>query len=564
MLEELNIRDFAIIDRLNIRFEQGLNLLTGETGAGKSILIGALGFLLGSKAETGLIRSGAEETLVSGLFDISSNPVARLWLENHAMEADEGSVVIRRSLRNNGRGAIYIQNAAVVRQDLADFAATLVEIHGQRDGIALLRGDRQRILLDRYAGLEADLAAYSDTYSELCAKRRSLELLVSGGQSSEREMELLRFAVSEIEAADLKPGEEENLVDEERRLSQFEKMAAALAASHELLSGEQAILPLMRKLRLQLDTASSIDPRLAEIARVAETAYFDLEDAAGALARHEDSQSFDPARLEAIESRLAAIQKLKRKYGTDLAAIQAYHADASARLAGFENRDEEIAQLEKAVALLEKSVYAAAEKISIARRQAALKLEPPVQAILADLGMPHARFKVELQRKPLENGKVVVGPYGADELQFLISANKGEPLRPLSAVASGGELSRIMLAIKTVFILTDDIPSMIFDEIDTGIGGEVALSLGRHLSEIAKNRQILCITHLASMAVRADNHYKVEKHIEGERTVTRLLRLDQAARVQEIARMLSGDSRSASSLSHAADLLAQYGGQRGN
>ncbi|MBU0936300.1 MAG: DNA repair protein RecN [Spirochaetes bacterium] len=564
MLEELTIRDFAIIDRLQVRFEAGLNLLTGETGAGKSILIGALGFLLGSKAETGMIRSGAEETLVSGIFDVSNNSSARQWLEEHGMSAEEGTVILRRSLKNTGRGAVYIQNTPVLRQDLAEFTATLVEIHGQRDGIALLKNERQRLLLDRYAGLQAELDAYGLVYNELCAKRRSLERLVSGGQAGEREMELLQFAVDEISAAKLQNGEEERLQEEERRLSQFEKLGSALAASLELLSGEDAILSQLRKLRTQVETAAAVDTALGEYARVADSAYFDLEDCSSALSAYADRQSFDPARLEEIESRLALLQKLKRKYGGSIDAVLAYRDESLQRLSSFQNRDEEIAALQKSVAALEKEVHRQAEAISAGRRKAAAELEPQVQRILADLGMPHARFKADLPRKPLENGNVVVGPYGVDEVQFLISANRGEPLRLLSAVASGGELSRIMLAIKTVFIVNDDIPSMIFDEIDTGIGGEVALSLGLHLAEIAKNRQILCITHLASMAVRADNHYKVEKQIEGERTVTRLVRLDEATRVREIARMLSGDSSAETSLNHARDLLAKYSGRRGS
>ena len=558
MLEELTIRDFAIIDRLQVRFERGLNLLTGETGAGKSILIGALGFLLGAKAETGIIRAGCEETVVSGLFDVSGNMAARQWLQDHGMAADDGNLVIRRSLKNTGRGYIYIQNLPALRADLADFCACLVEIHGQRDGMALLKNDRQRLLLDRYAGLQDALTAYSRDYTDLCARRRALERLVSDGQSGEREMELLRFAVDEIGAAALQDGEELALQEEETRLSQHEKLFAALGQAGSLLSDEGAILGLLRRLRVQLETASHIDSRLADQSTRVDSAYFELEDGASALSAYMDRQNFDPGRLEEIESRLALFQKLKRKYGASLAEVLAYREEALARLDAFENRDAEIAGLVQAIARLEQTVYTQAEAISQARQAAALTLEVGVQAILADLGMPHARFKVDRPRKPLENGKVVVGPFGADEVIFLISANKGEPLRSLAAVASGGELSRIMLAIKTMLIRLDEIPSMIFDEIDTGIGGEVAISLGRQLAEIAVNRQILCITHLASLAVRADNHYKVEKQVEGERTVTRLVRLDDERRGQEISRMLSGDSRSATSLEHARDLLATY------
>jgi len=563
MLEELSIRDFAIIDRLSIRFESGLNLLTGETGAGKSILIGAMGFILGAKADTGIIRAGAEETLVTGVVSVAGNPSALAWLSERGIEAEDGTLVIRRGLKRNGRGSSYIQNVPVVRQDLQDFASTLVEVHGQRDGHALLRKERHRELVDRFAGIEADVAAYGTTYAELGARRKALETMTSSAAEREREMELLRFAVEDIDSVAPRIAEEAELADEERRLSQHEKLYASVSMAREFLSDAEGVVARLRKARAQLEVASAIDQRLADPARRMDDAYYELEDIGDVLASYGDQLLFNPTRLEEIESRMAALQRLKRKYGADLAAVIAYRADSAERLVSLENWEEDRAGLEKQVADLEADVFAKAERLTALRTEAGARLEQAVLSIIATLGMPNARFTIRIERLPPSGGKIVVGPTGADDLEFQVSANKGEPLRPLADVASGGELSRFMLALKTALAEDGGAPTMVFDEVDTGIGGEVALGIGLHLAKLAVFRQVLCITHLASIAARADNHLMVEKKVDGDRTVTRVSRLAGRDRVCEIARMLSGDSTSRVSLDHAADLLAKLGSPRG-
>jgi DNA repair protein RecN (Recombination protein N) len=563
MLEELSIRDFAIIDRLSIHFEQGLDVLTGETGAGKSILIGALGFLLGAKADTGIIRAGADETLVTGIISVKDDKYAASWLAEHGLDTEDGTVIIRRGLKRNGRGSIYIQNAPVVRQDLQDFTSTMVEVHGQRDGHALLKKERHRELVDRYAGIADEVSSYGSVYADLGNKRRTLAAMASSEAERLREMELLRFASEEIDAAGLRPEEEDELLDEERRLSQHEKLFASVTQSRELLAESDGAITRLRKARTQLESAGSIDPRLADGARRLDDAYYEIEDIGEFLTTYVDQMLFDPARLEFIEGRLATLQKLKRKYGPTLAEVVAYRSDAASRLASLENWEEGRAGLEEQITVLEADVKARAESISAKRVSAARKLEETVQSILATLGMPHARFLIRIERLPLSEGKVVVGPTGIDDLEFHVAANKGEPLRPLADVASGGELSRVMLALKTALAEDDGTPTMVFDEIDAGIGGEVALGVGLHLSGLASSRQVLCITHLASIAARADNHFVVEKKLDGERTVTRVSLLTGEARIREIARMLSGDSSSQVSLNHAADLVAKLGSQRG-
>ncbi|PKL08230.1 MAG: DNA repair protein RecN [Spirochaetae bacterium HGW-Spirochaetae-7] len=563
MLEELSIRDFAIIDRLSVRFERGLNLLTGETGAGKSILIGAMGFILGAKADTGIIRAGTDETLVTGVVTVDDNDDAKTWLAGHGIEFEDGTVIVRRGLKRNGRGAMYIQNMPVTRQDLEDFSTSLVEVHGQREGHALLKKDRHRALVDRFAGIDGDVSAYGDRYSELGAGRKALETMASSEVGRAREIELLRFAVEEIDAAALRTGEEDDLADEERRLSQHEKLFAAVAQSRELLGDTDGAIARLRKARVQLESAGAIDQNLADTARRLDDAYYEIEDLGESLTTYADHLLFDPGRLEEIESRLAALQKLKRKYGQDIAGVISFRTEAAEKLASLENWEEDRAGLEKQVAELEADVFARAEKLTAARVAAGRKLEESVRAIISTLGMPNARFAIRIQRIPPSDGKIVVGPTGADDLEFYVSANKGEPLRPLAEVASGGELSRVMLALKTALAEDAGAPTMVFDEIDTGIGGEVALGVGLHLASLAAARQVLCITHLASIAARADNHLMVEKRVEGERTVTKVSRLAGDDRVREIARMLSGDPTSRASLDHAADLVAKLGSSRG-
>lgn len=563
MLDELTIRDFAIIDRLSVRFEPGLNLLTGETGAGKSILIGALGFALGARVDTGIIRSGAEEASVSAVYSVGHMPAVEAWLDAHDMMTDDGTVIIRRSLKKNGRGSIYIQSVPAVRQDLQDLGALLVEVHGQRDGHTLLRKERHRELLDAFAGLDPEVEAYRSKYNDLNMKRRELEHLAASEMERARELDLLRFAVDEIDAASPRENEDDELAEEERRLSQHEKLYSAVMAAHDLLADAEGAVVRLRKARSQLEVAAGIDQRLSDAARRLDDAFYEVEDIEGALASHADHLAFEPGRLEEIESRLAVLQKLKRKYGPDLSAVIRYRNESVEQLERLANQAQDRGVLELEINRLETVVRADAEVLMETRKAAASRLQVAVGDIMVNLGMPHARFAVRVERLPAVNGKVVVGPFGLDELEFMFSANKGEPLRNLADVASGGELSRLMLSLKTVLAEDSGAQTLIFDEIDTGIGGEVAVAVGGHLAELSVKKQILCITHLASIAARADNHLVVSKNAGTERTTTIVGRIEGQERVQEIARMLSGDQESRASLEHASELVQKLGRTRG-
>jgi DNA repair protein RecN (Recombination protein N) len=557
MIEDLSVRDFALIDSVSLEFGPGLNILSGETGAGKSILIGALTFLLGGKGGTDSIRTGAEEARVSGTILLERGAcAARAWLAERGIEPDGDRVLIRRSIRSNGKSAAWIQDSPVTKAELADFTAELVDIHGQHDHQSLLKVGEHRRFLDAYAGIVEEVAAFTELYAALAEKRRSREEMNASERERAEKAELLSFAVTEITEARLKSDEEDELAAEEQRLSQFERLNAQIEQVSEAL-GHEGIVPALKRARAALETAVGIDPTLsATLARV-EAAYYELEDLSAVLRRYRDGLSFDPARLEAVEERLSAIYKLKKKYGPTVADVLA-HAEESARqlerLAGLE---EGRATIDAEIAELERRVFRAGSAISEKRKQASAGLEKSVEGILRTLGMANARFACSLAVREGSETTQVSGPYGFDVVEFLISPNAGESAKPLARIASGGELSRVMLALKTVLAKADETGTLIFDEIDTGIGGEVALSVGSHLRELSAGKQVLCITHLASIASCADVQIKIEKTESGGKTSTGARAVSGEERVAEIARMLAGDGGSAASVQHARELLAR-------
>ena len=565
MLEELTVRDFALIERLSVSFSGGLTILTGETGAGKSLLVGAIGFLLGAKADTGVIRTGAEETLVTGVLDVSRNAEAQEWLRSRGLEPEEGRVLVRRGIKSNGRGSAYIQNQSALRADLAELTSLLVDLHGQHEHQSLLLPENHRKLLDRYAKIEDEVLAFGESFAALSAEKRAYESALASETERGREIEFLRFAVEEIARAKLRAGEEAELEAEERLLSQHEKLFAAVEGAHEALAGGAAggegegALASLRRLRTGVETAAAIDAGLSDLARRSDDAFYELEDIADSLRHYAGALSFRPERLEEVEGRLAEIQKLKKKYGGSVEEVLARLDEDQGRLARLETWEEDKGEIEQRIAAMEAEVLAGALALSDRRKAAASGLQTKIEAIVRTLGMPSARFFARVGRKDTEGGKPVVGPYGVDDVEFLIAPNPGENAKPLARIASGGELSRVALAAKTVLAGTDSVDCLIFDEVDAGIGGEVAVAVGEHLKELGKARQVLCITHLASIAVRADNHYRVEKDVSSGRTSTRLSRMDGRVRAEEIARMLAGDPREEASIAHATELLRKYG-----
>jgi DNA repair protein RecN (Recombination protein N) len=574
MLEELVVRNFALVDKLSVSFENGLNILTGETGAGKSIMVGAIGFLLGSKADGDVIRTGAQEAVVTGVVAIGpKNAEAAAWLAARGIETEDGRILLRRTLRAGGRGLLFIQDNPVSKADLAEFTSYLFDIHGQHSHQSLLKKESHRSYLDRFAGLEKEAADFNTLFNQLKEKRAAMENAASSRKEREEKLEILRFAVDEIEAAKLRPGEKGELEAESARLGDFEKLAGlAASVSGALSEGEPSALGLFRRAKTALEGAAAVDPSLASLASRVGSLFFEAEDAAGEFRAYRDGLAFDPARLEEVEERLALIQKLKKKYAgkiTDLIeddenAILRYLEEAKKQIAALSQTEENREALIQEIAALERDLAARAARLSAKRREGAASLSGKIAEILGHLGMAKARFEAAVRQKMPEEGKpggLVLGPWGADDIEFLIAPNVGEPLKELAKIASGGELSRVMLAIKTVLASEDRIETLIFDEIDVGIGGEVALEVGKYLAEIARIKQIFCVTHLASIAVRADNHLVVEKSAAGGRTTTTVTTLGREERRQEIARMLAGDS-GAAALAHADELLAKYGGAK--
>jgi DNA repair protein RecN (Recombination protein N) len=562
MLEELTVRDFALIDRLTVEFDRGLNILTGETGAGKSIIVGALGFLLGGKADIDSIRAGREETAVSAVLRIDDgNAGASAWLKEHDIAPEEGRIVLRRSLKRTGRQPAYIQDAPVTRGDLADFTSFLFDIHGQHEHQALMKVDAHRQYLDRFAGIEAEVAEFSASFYALSDKKKELLAAIDAEKGRDQRIELLAFAVEEISLAKLVPGESAELEAEALRLSEYEKLAGLVSgAVQQLVEDEPSAIGLLRKAKAQLETAASIDVSLEQSAKRISDLFYEAEDAFDQVRSYRNDLRYDPERLEAIEERLAAIHKLKKKYGADEDAVLSYRLNAEQELDRLNKVGENRAELTKEIAELEKEIARKARFLSEKRTEASAVLGSRITAILATLGMSKARFKVSVTPKGDAAGGRVCGPWGTDEVQFLIAPNLGEEMKELVKIASGGELSRVMLAIKTVLASADTVETLIFDEVDTGIGGEVALAVGEHLKALGGGKQIFCITHLASIAVRADNHLMVIKGIDGDRTTTTVIPLEPAERRKEIARMLAGDSAGEAALAHADELLEKYRG----
>ena len=577
MLEDLSIKDFALIDSANIEFSNGFTVLSGETGAGKSLLIGALSFLLGGKSGTEQIRSGCHEATVSGTFLLDDRTVlpppdgddesecknATEWLFRHGIEAENNRILLRRYVRDNGKTGAWIGDTTVTRADLAAFSSFLVDIHGQHEHQSLMKVTEHRRFLDSYAGLNERVADFTRLYADLVSKRKRLEELNANDANREQKIELLTFAIQEIGDAKLKAGEDKALDEEETKLSSFEKLYADIEAVNAALdaSGEGAV-SLLKKIRGTAQHACDMDKSLDALSQRLESAFYELSDIASEYKNYERSLVFDPDRLAQVQERQTLIYTLKKKYASSVSApveeVLQYAENAQVQLDTIAGGEAGKEKLQAEIALLEKQVYTEAKAISAVRKAAAANMAQGVESVLAQLGMKGTRFSVSIIEKNGTELEQKCGPYGIDNIEFLISANPGSPLQGLAKIASGGELSRVMLALKTILAESDSVQTLIFDEIDTGIGGEVAVSVGDHLQKLAKNRQVLCITHLASIAVYADNQVKIEKGVNAGTTQTRVFSIDQEQRVEEIARMLSGDPTNAESLEHARSMLQRF------
>jgi len=568
MLRELSIRNLAVVEEAVVPFAPGLNVLTGETGAGKSIVVDALLLITGARAQPDWIRTGAETAVVSAVFEIDpAGPVAAL-LDEAGHRADGGELVVKRELARSGRHRAFVNDAAATVGLLERLGELLVELHGQHEHQRLMEPARQLLLLDRFAGAEDRRDRVGDLVRRWEEARGALGRLRDEMREGARQEELHRFHISEIDALQLKDGEEEELRGERGRLQHAERIAAGLQEALGLLyeDPQSAAARLARAAALLRDV-SRHEPEAAAPIEAIEAAQAYLEDVVGRARALRDRAVVDPERLEQVDARLDAIVKLKRKYGDSVAAILTHRREAAAALDRITRHDAIAADMEQTVADAAAAVLVEAGALSEARARGAERLERLIQKEIRGLGMEHGRFRVALRREPAATGELAaadggarVGPRGAETAELLLSANPGEEVRPLAKVVSGGELSRVMLAAKTVLAAADEVPVLVFDEVDAGIGGRVADVVGQKLRASAAGRQVLCVTHLAPIAAYASQHLLVEKRVTRGATRTTVTPLQATARVDEIARMLGGERVTDTSRRHARELLRDSAG----
>jgi DNA repair protein RecN (Recombination protein N) len=552
MLRELRVKNFAVVEGVAVPFAAGLNVLTGETGAGKSILVDALLLVCGGRAQSDVIRTDAETATVEAVFDVFASAEARAVLDEAGLGGDEGELVVRRELARSGRHRAFVNDSPVTVALLERLGDGLVEVHGQHEHQRLLEPARQLALLDRFADVE-DLAGQ---VAELYAKYQEAQQAVERGRAAERERaqreDLLRFQVSELDAARLRLGEEEELRSERRRLQYTERFMSGLVEVTELLAdaSDSATDRLARATRVLRDLGR-LDLSFAVPAESLEAAAAQIEDALGAIQRLRDSLTFDPGRLETIDERLDALGRLRRKYGDSEKAMIAFRDTAAAELTRLGRHQEILVEQERMLGELSAELHGAAATLADRRAAAAGRLQTQAQREIRSLGMDRAVLHVAIDRRERD----AVTARGLDRVEFRFSANPGEELRALARVASGGELSRIMLAVTTVLAAADPVPTMIFDEVDAGVGGRLASVVADKLAVAARGRQVLCVTHLAQIAARADHHVRVEKNLRGGRSRAAAAALGGTERVDEVARMLAGDTVTDTARRHARELL---------
>ncbi len=554
MLTQIRLRDFAIVDELELEFSGGMTALTGETGAGKSILVDALGLALGDRGDSGVVRHGAERAEIEAGFDISALPAVAGWLSDQDLDADS-DCMLRRVIGKDGRSRAYINGRSVTLQALQELGAQLIDIHGQHEHQSLLRRDMQRALLDDYAGHESQLDMLATLYREW--KRASEEVMQLRQAVEERTArgELLRYQVQELQSLALHNDEVDTLNQEHARLANVGRLLeTSQRALSQIYEGEDGTAQQSLSQALhEIDALCELDPSLGETRELLNGALIQLQEGADALRRYTDRLELDPERLNQVELRLGSIHDLARKHRIVPQELPAQLALLELELDGLENADARLDTLQARIDELTGEFSQKAGLLSSARRSAAKTLSTRVSAIMAQLGMPGGRIDIQVEGAT----PVRFTPTGIDAIEFLVSANPGQPLRPLSKVASGGELSRISLAIQVITANSGRIPTLIFDEVDTGIGGGVAEVVGRQLRTLGEARQVLCVTHLPQVAAQAHHHLQVSKLSGKDHTRTSIRVLNVEQRTDELARMLGGVEITTQTLAHAEEMLTR-------
>ncbi|MCC6319356.1 MAG: DNA repair protein RecN [Gemmatimonadaceae bacterium] len=550
MLTELRIRNVAIIESVTLPLAPGFNVLTGETGAGKSIIVEALGLLFGERASADVVRSGSDRATVEGVFDLGANASVAALLDERGIDVEDGIVVFKREVAATGRSRAWINGTVVTSGLLAEVGARLVNIHGQHESRGLLDPEAQREVLDAYAGASEAAAGVALAWDALGSVRTEVAALVARRDSAAKRADYLRHAVQELRDAKLAPGEDQRLEEEHRRLANVGELRLHVEQLRQAIEDEQeGALRALAAARRALGAAARVDASLERLRDLLEAGTVQLEELAREASHYEDSLDADPERLIEVERRRDLLYRLSRKHGGSVASAIEACAEAQRELDLLDTASLDLGQLAQREVELEAALTEAARTLSMARRKAARRLEKAVDAVLPDLGMADGRLTVQLSARD------VVGRSGAEEVEFLVTLNVGHHARPLARVASGGELARVMLALKTILARIDHVPTLVFDEVDAGIGGAVGLHVGDTMRRVAEHHQVFAITHLAQIASRAHRHVVVSKGARSGVTTADIAVAEGDARVREIARMLGGDARSALGQQHAKELL---------
>ncbi|RLQ98285.1 DNA repair protein RecN [Falsibacillus albus] len=556
MLQELSIKNFAIIDELSVSLEKGLTVLTGETGAGKSIIIDALHLLVGGRGSSEFVRHGERKAEIEGLFIIEdpNHPIYKR-ADEFGMDIEDGMVVLRRDISSAGKSVCRVNGKLVTIATLREIGSSIVDIHGQHEHQELMNESLHMALLDQYGekNIYPALQSYQEIFAEYDHTSKRIKQLSENEQQMAHRLDLIQFQLNEIQNADLRLNEDEELFEEKRKLMNFEKLFESMQASYNALQGEQRGLDWISLVMGHIEAAAELESDLSPVLEAVTSSFYALEDATRTIRNHLDILEFNPERLNDIEARLNEINQLKRKYGSTIEEILEYSSKIEEEIDTITNRDNHVQQLQQKLISLEKDLALEANELSDLRRKWAKKLQNSIHKELKQLYMDKTVFEVRFSEATPHANRFK--KEGQDSLEFYISTNPGEPLKPLSKVASGGELSRMMLAMKTIFSKHQGVTSIIFDEVDTGVSGRVAQAIAEKIHQVAVHSQVLCISHLPQVAAMADTHLYIRKKITGGRTKTTVTSLDDESKIKEIGRMISGVEITDLTKKHAKELL---------
>ncbi|MBN1383906.1 MAG: DNA repair protein RecN [Elusimicrobia bacterium] len=557
MLQTFLIKNYAIIDDLTIDFGKGLNILTGETGAGKSIIIDALGLILGERSTTSIIRKDASSCVLTACFNIENLPQVKKALKTIDI-APEDTLIIKREIFTDGKTKCFVNGNPVTVGMLQTIGSILVDIHGQHEHQSLIKSENQREMLDGYGDLEKPRDAVGDIFEKFISTEKQLNELKNSEKDRLQKLDLYKYQLKEIDSAKLSETDDKELENEFNRLNNSEKLSNYAQEIYSLLyESEGAVVENLGKARKLIETLSTVDSSNSDSIKTISQTLEEIKAVAETFRRYKDTIEFNPKRLEEIISQIELIKKLKRKYAPTAEEILEYAEKIRKQINLFEKADENISAMEKEIKLIYSKLKKTAIELSEKRSVIAKELSKKIEKEFSELGMAKSRFSITVEQEKDDSGNYRFKSYGIDKIEYKIAPNVGENLKPIKVVASGGEMSRVMLAIKTVLAKADEIPTLIFDEIDAGISGPIGQVVGKKLNFLAKNHQIFCITHLPQLAAFSSTHFHISKKVSGGKTITSVTKLSEAEKTDEISRMLGGQKTTDTSIKHAEELIKE-------